>query len=177
MVNCRGLNLMLRRCGFILTVTFSRKVPVEPSPWKLFPEFSSFSQFSLLATVKLSFPLKGSGRVLYCKKLLFCRPPLLTALQVVGHSVSMEDSPEQSHWASPTLLSSDALASFSSEPGLLPPGEESEAFFSSQDSDLSGLPSFFSSPNHSRAPSAYRHSSGRCFRPLSPIIQILASAV
>ncbi|XP_003973720.1 GATA binding protein 1a [Takifugu rubripes] len=73
----------------------------------------------------------------------------------------MEDSPEQSHWASPTLLSSDALASFSSEPILLPPGEESEAFFSGQDSDLSGLPSFYSSPNHSRAPSTYRHSSVR----------------
>lgn len=81
----------------------------------------------------------------------------------------MEDSPEHSHWASPTLLSSDALASFSSEPSLLPPGEEDEAFFSAQDSELSGLASFFSSPNHSRAPPAYRPSSGRCF-PSSPII-------
>lgn len=77
----------------------------------------------------------------------------------------MEDSPDHSHWASPSLLSSDALASFSSEPSLLPPGEESEAFFSGQDSDLSGLPSFFPSPNHSRAPSAYRPGLGGCFPP------------
>lgn len=74
----------------------------------------------------------------------------------------MEDSPEHSHWASPTLLSSDALAAFSSEPSLLPPGEESEAFFSGQDADLAALPSFFPSPNHGRAPPAYRHGSGRC---------------
>ncbi|KAK1902220.1 Major cell-surface adhesin PAc [Dissostichus eleginoides] len=39
----------------------------------------------------------------------------------------MEDS-EQSHWVSPALLSSDPLAGFSSEPGLLPPGDEAEAF-------------------------------------------------
>uniref|UniRef100_A0A3P9LCU8 GATA binding protein 1a n=1 Tax=Oryzias latipes TaxID=8090 RepID=A0A3P9LCU8_ORYLA len=73
----------------------------------------------------------------------------------------MEDSSEQSHWVSPSLLSSDPLASFSSDPGLLP-SEEGEAFFSSQDSDFTGLPSFFS-PNqgHSRAQSSYRHSSVR----------------
>ncbi|AWP03343.1 putative GATA-binding factor 2-like [Scophthalmus maximus] len=73
----------------------------------------------------------------------------------------MEDSSEQSHWVSPALLSSDALAGFSSEPGLLPPVEEGEAFFSSQDADYSGLSSFFSNPSHSRASSAYRHSSVR----------------
>ncbi|KAM7402641.1 hypothetical protein PAMP_017862 [Pampus punctatissimus] len=73
----------------------------------------------------------------------------------------MEDSSEQSHWVSPSLLSSDPLAAFSSEPGLLPPGEEGEAFFSSQDTDYTSLPSFFSNPSHSRAPSTYRHSSVR----------------
>ncbi|KAF6722760.1 GATA-binding factor 2 [Oryzias melastigma] len=78
----------------------------------------------------------------------------------VFQAASMEDSSEQSHWASPSLLSSDPLASFSSDPGLLPP-EEGEAFFSSQDSDFTGLPSFFSNQSHSRAPSSYRHSSVR----------------
>ncbi|XP_044076357.1 GATA binding protein 1a [Siniperca chuatsi] len=73
----------------------------------------------------------------------------------------MEDSSEQSHWVSPALLSSDPLAGFSSEPGLLPPGEDGETFFSSQDTDYTGLPSFFSNPSHSRAPSSYRHSSVR----------------
>ncbi|KAM8756636.1 GATA binding protein 1a isoform 1-T2 [Acanthopagrus schlegelii] len=73
----------------------------------------------------------------------------------------MEDSSEHSHWVSPALLSSDPLASFSSEPGLLPQGEEGEAFFSSQDHDLASLPSFFSAPSHSRAPSSYRHNSVR----------------
>lgn len=80
----------------------------------------------------------------------------------------MEDSSEQSHWASPGLLSSDPLAGFSSDPSLLPPGEDGEAFFSSQDTDYTGLPSFFSNPNHSRAPSTYRHSSGQCLHLLSP---------
>ncbi|NP_001133239.1 GATA-binding factor 1 isoform X2 [Salmo salar] len=73
----------------------------------------------------------------------------------------MEDSTEQSHWVSPALLSSDPLASFSSEPGLLPPGEEGEPFFSNHETDFSSLPSYFSNPSHSRAPSAYRHSSVR----------------
>lgn len=72
----------------------------------------------------------------------------------------MEDSSEQSHWVSPALLSSDPLAGFSSEPGLLPPGEEGEAFFSSQDTDYASLPSFFTNPSHTRAP-PYRHSSVR----------------
>ncbi|XP_078103951.1 GATA binding protein 1a [Sander vitreus] len=73
----------------------------------------------------------------------------------------MEDSSEQSHWVSPALLSSDPLAGFSTEPGLLPPGEEGEAFFSSQDTDYTSLPSFFSNPSYSRAPPTYRHSSVR----------------
>nr|XP_019942106.1 PREDICTED: GATA-binding factor 2-like [Paralichthys olivaceus] len=73
----------------------------------------------------------------------------------------MEDSSEQSQWVSPGLLSSDALAGFSSEPGLLPPVEEGESYFSGQDSDYSGLSSFFSNPSHSRAASTYRHSSVR----------------
>ncbi|KAM4587595.1 GATA binding protein 1a [Odontesthes bonariensis] len=73
----------------------------------------------------------------------------------------MEDSSEQSHWVSPALLSSDPLAGFTSDHGLLPPGDEGEAFFSSQDTDYASLPSFFPNPSHSRAPSAYRHSSVR----------------
>ncbi|KAI3370423.1 hypothetical protein L3Q82_025181 [Scortum barcoo] len=73
----------------------------------------------------------------------------------------MEDSSEQSHWVSPALLSSDPLASFSSEPGLLPAGEDEETFFSSQDTDYTSLPSFFSTQSHGRAPSTYRHSSVR----------------
>ncbi|XP_038151811.1 GATA binding protein 1a [Cyprinodon tularosa] len=73
----------------------------------------------------------------------------------------MEDSSDQSHWASPTLLSSDPLAGFSSDPGLLASGEEGEAFFSGTDTDYVGLSSFFPNPSHSRAPSSYRHSSVR----------------
>ncbi|XP_020489526.1 GATA binding protein 1a isoform X1 [Labrus bergylta] len=73
----------------------------------------------------------------------------------------MEDSSEQSHWVSSSLLTSDPLATFSSEPGLLPPGEDGEAFFSIQDTDYASLPSFFTNPSHSRAPSTYRHSSVR----------------
>ncbi|XP_033481751.1 GATA binding protein 1a [Epinephelus lanceolatus] len=73
----------------------------------------------------------------------------------------MEDSSEQSQWVSPALLSSDPLASFSSDSGLLPPGDDGEAFFSSQDTDYTNLPSFFTNPSHSRAPPTYRHSSVR----------------
>ncbi|XP_037535211.1 GATA binding protein 1a [Nematolebias whitei] len=73
----------------------------------------------------------------------------------------MDDPSEQSHWVSPSLLGSDPLAGFSSDSGLLPPGEDGEAFFSVQDTDFSSLPGFFSSPSHSRAPSSYRHSSVR----------------
>ncbi|KAM9859517.1 GATA binding protein 1a [Aulostomus maculatus] len=70
----------------------------------------------------------------------------------------MEDSSEQSPWGSTGLLISDPLAGFSSETGLLPPGEEGEAFFSSQDADYT---TFFSSPSHSRPTSTYRHTSVR----------------
>lgn len=73
----------------------------------------------------------------------------------------MEDSSEPSHWGSPSLLASDPLAGFPSEPSLLPPGDDGDSFFSSQDADLAGLPSFFSSPANSRAPPSYRHSSVR----------------
>ncbi|XP_029948149.1 GATA binding protein 1a isoform X1 [Salarias fasciatus] len=73
----------------------------------------------------------------------------------------MEDSPEQSHWVSPALLSSDPLAGFPSDASLLPPGEDGEGFFSSQDSDYTSMPSFFSNQSHSRAPSVYRHSAVR----------------
>uniref|UniRef100_A0A668T5F1 GATA-type domain-containing protein n=2 Tax=Oreochromis aureus TaxID=47969 RepID=A0A668T5F1_OREAU len=74
---------------------------------------------------------------------------------------NMEDSSEQSHWVSPSLLSSDPLAAFSSDSGLLPPGEEGETFFTGQDTDYTSLPSFFSTPSHSRAPAPYRHGSVR----------------
>lgn len=77
---------------------------------------------------------------------------------------NMEDSSEQSHWVSPSLLSSDPLAAFSSDSGLLPPGEEGETFFTGQDTDYTSLPSFFSTPSHSRAPAPYRHGSGQCFQ-------------
>lgn len=84
----------------------------------------------------------------------------------------MEDSSDQSHWVSPSLLSSDPLAAFSSDPGLLASGEEGEAFFSGTDTDYAGLSSFFPNPSNSRAPSSYRHSSGEhlkvIFPPLNP---------
>ncbi|CAL9704289.1 unnamed protein product [Knipowitschia caucasica] len=70
----------------------------------------------------------------------------------------MEDSSEHSHWDSPSLLSPDPLSSFSSEAGLLPPGDEAESFFTAVDSDYI-LPSFFNST--SRPLSSYRHSSVR----------------
>ncbi|XP_047203988.1 GATA binding protein 1a [Girardinichthys multiradiatus] len=73
----------------------------------------------------------------------------------------MEDSSDQSHWVSPTLLSSDPLAGFSSDAGLLTSGEDGEAFFSGTDTDYAGLSSFFPNPSHTRAPSGYRHSSVR----------------
>lgn len=72
----------------------------------------------------------------------------------------MEDSSEPTHWGSPSLLASDPLSGFSSEPSLLHPGDDGD-FFSSQDADLAGLPSFFSSPAHSRVPASYKHSSGQ----------------
>ncbi|MEQ2214856.1 hypothetical protein XENOCAPTIV_022096, partial [Xenoophorus captivus] len=53
--------------------------------------------------------------------------------------VSMEDSSDQSHWVSPTLLSSDPLAGFSSDAGLLTSGEDGEAFFSGLLSNLQFL--------------------------------------
>ncbi|CAL8339691.1 unnamed protein product [Lota lota] len=73
----------------------------------------------------------------------------------------MEDSSEQSHWASPALLSSDSLGVFTSETGLLPSVEEGDTFFSNPEVDYTGLPSYFSNPIHSRAPSAYRNSTVR----------------
>lgn len=93
----------------------------------------------------------------------------LMVLQVEGCSVSMEDSSEQSHWMPPALLASDPLAGFSSETSLLPQGEEGEAFFAGHDADLASLPSFFSSPSHSRATPTYRASSGQCSLQLSQI--------
>lgn len=95
----------------------------------------------------------------------FCHMSTILALQVERCCINMEDSAEQSHWASPALLGSDPLAGFSTEPSLLPPGEDGEVFFSGQDADYASLPSFFSTPSHSRAPSTYRHSSGQCCPP------------
>ncbi|KAJ3601999.1 hypothetical protein NHX12_029760 [Muraenolepis orangiensis] len=74
---------------------------------------------------------------------------------------TMDDSSEQSHWASPALLSSDSLGGFSSDAGLLPSVEEGDAFFSNPEVDYTGLPSFFSNPVHSRAPPVYRNSTVR----------------
>ncbi|CAL8403054.1 unnamed protein product [Arctogadus glacialis] len=82
----------------------------------------------------------------------------------------MEDSSEQSHWASPALLSSDSLGVFSSDTGLLSSVEEGDAFFSHPEVDYSGLPSYFSNPPHSRAPSAYRNSTVRQLY-MSPSLQ------
>ncbi|XP_061584732.1 GATA binding protein 1a [Cololabis saira] len=73
----------------------------------------------------------------------------------------MDDTSEQSHWASPSLLGSDPLAVFSSDPNLLPPGEDGESFFSSAEADYSGLPSFYPTPSHGRAASSYRHGAVR----------------
>lgn len=79
----------------------------------------------------------------------------------------MEDSSEQAHWESPSLLSSDTLGTFSSEGGLLPPGgDDGDSFFSTTDSDYI-LPSFF---NTSRPPSAYRHNSVRQVFPSSGLL-------
>ncbi|XP_061730828.1 GATA binding protein 1a [Nerophis ophidion] len=73
----------------------------------------------------------------------------------------MEDCSEPSHWVSSSLLGSDPLAAFSSESGLLPPGENGDTFFSCQDTDYTSLSSFLSSPSQSRAQSTSRHSSVR----------------
>ncbi|XP_030633149.1 GATA binding protein 1a [Chanos chanos] len=70
----------------------------------------------------------------------------------------MENSAEQSRWVSPNLVSSDPLVPFSSEPGILPPEEDGEPFYSSSDTDFPSLPSYFSTGNQGRASSAYRHS-------------------
>ncbi|XP_061642124.1 GATA binding protein 1a [Phyllopteryx taeniolatus] len=73
----------------------------------------------------------------------------------------MEHSSEPSHWVSSSLLGSDPLAAFSSEASLLPPGEDGDAFFCSQDTDYTNLSSFFSNPSQNRIPSTYRNSSVR----------------
>ncbi|XP_034023168.1 GATA binding protein 1a [Thalassophryne amazonica] len=73
----------------------------------------------------------------------------------------MNDLTDQSHWLSPALISSDALACFSSEPGLLPTGENSDTFFSNHDTDYTSLSSFLNNSSHNRAPSSYRQTSGR----------------
>lgn len=70
----------------------------------------------------------------------------------------MENSSEQSRWVSPSLTSPDLLANYTTEPGLLPPGEDDEPFYSSSEADL--LPSYYSSSAQSRASSSYRHSPG-----------------
>ncbi|XP_012696598.1 GATA binding protein 1a [Clupea harengus] len=70
----------------------------------------------------------------------------------------MENSSEQSRWVSPSLVSTDPMASYSTEQGLLPPGDEAEAYYSTPEADFTNLPSYFSSGVQSRASSAYRHS-------------------
>ncbi|KAL0181157.1 hypothetical protein M9458_023563, partial [Cirrhinus mrigala] len=68
----------------------------------------------------------------------------------------MENSSEQSRWVSPSLISPDPLANYTTEPGLLPPSEDDEPFYSSSETDL--LPSYYSTSGQSRASSSYRHS-------------------
>ncbi|XP_061687254.1 GATA binding protein 1a [Syngnathoides biaculeatus] len=73
----------------------------------------------------------------------------------------MEHSFEPPQWVSSSLLGSDPLPAFSSEAGLLPPGDDGDAFFSSQDTDYTNLSTFFSNQSQNRTPSAYRNSSVR----------------
>lgn len=70
----------------------------------------------------------------------------------------MENSSEQSRWVSPSLISPDQLANYTTEPGLLPPGEDDEPFYSSSETDL--LPSYYATSGQNRASSSYRHSPG-----------------
>lgn len=79
----------------------------------------------------------------------------------------MENSSEQSRWVSPSLISPDPLANYTTEPGLLPPGEDDEPFYSSSEADL--LPSYYSSSVQSRASSSYRHSPGEI---LTAVVQV-----
>lgn len=76
----------------------------------------------------------------------------------------MENSSEQSRWVSPNLVSPDPLASYTTEPGLLPPGEDDEPFYSNSETDL--MPSYYSTSSQSRASSSYRH---------SPVRQVFSS--
>ncbi|MBN3300106.1 erythroid transcription factor [Amia ocellicauda] len=77
----------------------------------------------------------------------------------------MEESAE-CRWVSPVLLGPDSLSGFPGDPGLAPPGGGSGeeegggpgGFYSSAEGDFSSLPSYFSSPAHSRAAPQYRHS-------------------
>ncbi|XP_056324157.1 GATA binding protein 1a isoform X1 [Danio aesculapii] len=68
----------------------------------------------------------------------------------------MENSSEPSRWVSPSLLSPDPLANYTTDAGLLPPVDEDEPFYSSSETDL--LPSYYSTSVQSRATSSYRHS-------------------
>lgn len=70
----------------------------------------------------------------------------------------MENSSEQSRWVSPNLVSPDPLAGYTTEPGLLPPGEDDEPFYSNSETDL--ISSYYSTSGQSRASSSYRHSPG-----------------
>ncbi|XP_072521943.1 GATA binding protein 1a [Salminus brasiliensis] len=67
----------------------------------------------------------------------------------------MMENPSESQWVSPNLVSSDSLASFSGDSGLLPPRQEEETFYSSE-TDYS-LQSYFNS-GQNRTPSAFRQS-------------------
>lgn len=68
----------------------------------------------------------------------------------------MENSSEPSRWVSPSLLSPDPLANYTTDSGLLPPVDEDEPFYSSSETDL--LPSYYSTSVQSRASLSYRHS-------------------
>ncbi|XP_062396062.1 uncharacterized protein gata1b isoform X1 [Sardina pilchardus] len=74
------------------------------------------------------------------------------------YTAVMDTSMEsQSRWLSPAFLPPEALAAFSSESAFLPPPEE-EPSFSGVESDLSVLPSLFTSSAYSRHTASYRHS-------------------
>ncbi|XP_065098176.1 GATA binding protein 1a [Paramisgurnus dabryanus] len=80
----------------------------------------------------------------------------------------MENSSEQSRWVSPNLISPDPLASYTTDPGLLPSVEDDEPFYSNSETDL--LPSYYSTSSQSRASSSYRHSPVRQVYPSPSIL-------
>ncbi|KAG9260152.1 erythroid transcription factor-like [Astyanax mexicanus] len=67
----------------------------------------------------------------------------------------MMENPSESRWVSPGLVSSDPLAGFPGDSGLMPPGDEDEPFYCSEP-DYS-LPPYFNSTAN-RTPTTFRHS-------------------